>query len=73
VSASPRGRAATSARDRGDDAELRDGMRRAHVITLAVALNVRAGLARLETATVFRVRSDHCAVGPVTLARAASL
>jgi hypothetical protein len=58
---------------RCDDAEFRDRMKRAYHIAMAVALNMRAGLARVEMAENFRRLSDHFADGPITLAQTAFL
>ena len=48
-------------------------MKRAYHIAAAVALNMRAGLARVEMAENFRPLSDHFADGPITLAQTAFL
>ena len=49
---------------RGEDQAFRDRMRRAYTITSYVCLNMRAGLAQMRLARLFREQSD-CFAGPV--------
>jgi hypothetical protein len=58
---------------RTDDAEFRDRMRRAYMITATVCLNMREGLAQLRMARTFRDASDVFATPVVRLATAALL
>src|SRR5688572_28050230 len=49
---------------RREDAEFRDRMKRAYMITMTVALNMRAGLARIRMAQAFR-ETAHLFAGEV--------
>jgi hypothetical protein len=47
---------------RAEDAEFRDRVRRAYMITATVCLNMREGLAQLRMAKAFRDHAGRCAV-----------
>ena len=49
---------------RCDDADFRDRMKRAYMVTSMVALNMRAGLARVHMATGFR-ETAHLLAGEI--------
>jgi hypothetical protein len=58
---------------RCEDADFRDRVRRAYIITLVVCLNMRAGIARIRMAQTFKRTSRHFADPVAKLAAAAYL
>jgi hypothetical protein len=58
---------------RCEDADFRDRVRRAYIITLIVCLNLRAGIARIRMAQTFKQTSHHFADPVAKLAAAAYL